>query len=764
MPAAVATAEFRAIAWPTSTRNSRIQQWEPIYRLAKAPPLLRYFKMQMRDETERQEFAPTLAQKGKGSQEVAQMHMHISSIDDSVAAQSGIEDRGSGTIAANTFRIVWGRGKRHRPLRETTIIVSLFWAALISTSASAQTCTPPPADMIAWWTLDETSGIVAKDSVGNEPAAYLGSPTPTPGLVSKALDFNGSTDFLSAPQNSEWDFGLNNFTIELWANFAAVPGGTVGEPSAIFIGADEGPTDRNKWFFATGGGMLYFHINSPTLGPQFISEVPFSPTVGKWYHLSVVRSGSIYTIYINGVASGSATNSNAVPSPNAPLTIASAESIGYMNGILDEISVYNRALSGSELQAIVNAGSAGKCKLPTATAISPSSGGNAGTVTTTLSGSSFTSATTVSLQMAGQPSIAGSAAIVSPDGTLLTTTFDLTGQAVGARDVVVNTPTIGTTTLPHAFQVVPPAAPDLWVDVVGSGVMRSQTATEFQILYGNYGNNDVIDAPVLVVFPADTTATIGDPGFTGTFDPSTIGPGYTAPVAAFLVSSSAPASSTQAIPITFTVPASASALAVTVRILNNGGGGFSHIVAGSGYNLTWVVFYLPNWINQTTTRHSAMVVPILDPQGNVTQYGLYMQSTNASGMDYLSAYTGSLDQVNKEVNNEAASLGGAHIFSGSVTIQQASDINSLDSTLANLSNPADPFQWKHSEECPVCFNLDPPVGPLGNCDGILLWATALAWPASGNAQYAGGIVPISQYSDEKWADPTTAIAKLFGIY
>ena len=77
--------------------------------------------------------------------------------------------------------------------------------------------------------------IVAKDSVGTEPAAYFGSPTPVPGLVAEALKFNGSTDFLSAPQNSEWDFGSGDFTIELWANFSATPGRSVGEPAAIFI-------------------------------------------------------------------------------------------------------------------------------------------------------------------------------------------------------------------------------------------------------------------------------------------------------------------------------------------------------------------------------------------------------------------------------------------------------------------------------------------------------------------------------------------------
>jgi hypothetical protein len=187
---------------------------------------------------------------------------------------------------------------------------------------------------------------------------------PVPGLVAGALNFNGQGNFLSAPDSSLWAFGSNDFTIELWANFTSPPGGSVGEPTDILIGHDEGPENRNKWFFAIGGGYLYFHMNGPNLGPTFLALSAFSPTVNKWYHLAVTKAGQVFTVYINGAAGASSTTAAAVPTAIAPLTIAQAESIGYTNGLLDEISVYNRALSATELNSIVMPAPPANVKLP----------------------------------------------------------------------------------------------------------------------------------------------------------------------------------------------------------------------------------------------------------------------------------------------------------------------------------------------------------------------------------------------------------------
>jgi uncharacterized repeat protein (TIGR01451 family) len=247
------------------------------------------------------------------------------------------------------------------------MIVILVWA-VSPASLAAQTCLPPPPGIIAWWPFDEASGTTVNDIAGNNPGVYVNSPVPVPGEVGEALSFNG-TNYVGVVNSPLWALGSEDFTIEFWANFSSPPGGSIGEPGAIFIGNDAGGGDQDKWFFATGGGDLYFHINGPALGPMFFPLVPFSPVPNQWYHLAVTRSGSTgtYTLYINGVASGTAVNTNAIPTVNAPLTIGMAEDIGWMRGDLDEMTMYNQVLSASTIQAIYSAGSAGKCKQLTIT-------------------------------------------------------------------------------------------------------------------------------------------------------------------------------------------------------------------------------------------------------------------------------------------------------------------------------------------------------------------------------------------------------------
>lgn len=241
-------------------------------------------------------------------------------------------------------------------------VLAFFLPSRYDGYAPAQTCVQSPLGGIVWWPLDETSGTTARDLAGNNPGIHVNGPVPVAGNVGGALRFNGSDQYVGAPDSDLWAFGSQNFTIELWANFASPGGGTIGHPSHIFIGNDEGSGTQNKWFFALGGGFLNFHINGPVVGSHFFPLGPFSPTLNQWYHLAVTRNGNVWTIYVNGASVASQVNAVVVPNPNAPLTIGQAEQLGFMNGLLDEVTIYNRALTQAELQAIVNAGSAGKCK------------------------------------------------------------------------------------------------------------------------------------------------------------------------------------------------------------------------------------------------------------------------------------------------------------------------------------------------------------------------------------------------------------------
>ena len=72
----------------------------------------------------------------------------------------------------------------------------------------------------------------------------------------------------------------------------------------------------------------------------------------------------MFSFYVDGALSSTATNTAAIPAIIAPLTIGQGENSYFLGGLEDEIAIYNRALSAAEIQAIYNADSAGRCSSP----------------------------------------------------------------------------------------------------------------------------------------------------------------------------------------------------------------------------------------------------------------------------------------------------------------------------------------------------------------------------------------------------------------
>jgi len=239
-------------------------------------------------------------------------------------------------------------------------LVLLLACCFCRSIAWGQSCTLPPSNMLAWWPGDGHAHDVQGGHNGKLVSATYGT-----GMVGEAFSFNGSNAFVQVPNSRVWGFGTEDLTIDLWANFSAVRNsGSIGRLDNVFIGDDNGPNQQNKWVFALSAGVLTFHINSPQIGPQFLAQTPFSPAPGTWHMLAVTKASGTYTIWIDGVPSTETaqTYNTAIPRPTAPLTIGEAEGLGYFDGFIDETEIFTRALSATEIQAIFNAGSAGKCK------------------------------------------------------------------------------------------------------------------------------------------------------------------------------------------------------------------------------------------------------------------------------------------------------------------------------------------------------------------------------------------------------------------
>ena len=221
-------------------------------------------------------------------------------------------------------------------------------------------CAGPPADLVAWWKAEGN----ANDSLGGHHGTLINGTAFSTGNVRHAFQFDGADDAVDVPDSDQWTLGTQDFTIDLWVNFDQIAG------RSPFVGHNNGSGGQDKWIFwydesghtTPSGPALRFHINSDgPFGAIDTIHSPWSPIVGRWYHVAVTRQGSTYALFIDGSQVATATDQHdEIQDATAPVTIGWSEGYAFP-GRIDEIDIFNRALSAEAIHAIFAAGSAGKC-------------------------------------------------------------------------------------------------------------------------------------------------------------------------------------------------------------------------------------------------------------------------------------------------------------------------------------------------------------------------------------------------------------------
>jgi hypothetical protein len=240
--------------------------------------------------------------------------------------------------------------RRQCPWRQFVLtLLGSAWLTVSTAPLVAQTdCVPKPDGLVAWWPGDGT----AMDVVGTNHGTLQGGVTYAPGEAGEAFSFDGVNAIVDAGTNSFFDFsgGSADFTIEAWVKPASLP-----SFSTAFVGKSLG--DFDGWVFGIfGDGALIFS----GCGYWAVDSRPVVLATGVWSHVAVTRTGGLYTLYYNGsqVFSGAG---GGWSGSTAPLRFGTNPPRQNYNGLLDEVSIYNRALSSDEVASIYAAGGDGKC-------------------------------------------------------------------------------------------------------------------------------------------------------------------------------------------------------------------------------------------------------------------------------------------------------------------------------------------------------------------------------------------------------------------
>src|SRR3989344_880791 len=203
--------------------------------------------------------------------------------------------------------------------------------------------------LVSYWGLDEGSGRVAHDA-SNYANNGVASSTWTTGKVGGAGKFDGVDDYVDLPSTAS--LYPTQFTISSWVNTNTLTAGD-GNLGQIIFSNYEGL--KNFIFYISNTGLVCIrpHDGITALGLCSSSAL----TISSWYFISATFDGTDLIVYINGENKGSRTATNSA-NQNDYAAIGMAHAAGgyYFNGLIDEVRIYNRALSAEEMRYHYNRG------------------------------------------------------------------------------------------------------------------------------------------------------------------------------------------------------------------------------------------------------------------------------------------------------------------------------------------------------------------------------------------------------------------------
>jgi hypothetical protein len=266
-------------------------------------------------------------------------------------ANLGAEVTGSGPTYTTTWNTTTATNGTHTiSARARDAAGNTSTAANISVTVSNTVAAAGP---VAAYSFNQGSGTTAADISGNGLTGTLAGATwTTSGHHGDALSFNGTTSYVD----------LGN---------PALLNGTGSMTWAAWVYATGNPPDDGQIIAKADGSSGWQLKTSPDTGPETFgvkvsgsttSAQRYSKTVralNQWYHVTGVYNATTRTldIYVNGVLDdgvllGTIPSSQAVANLN--VNIARRSGGFYFKGVIDDVRIYNRALSQTEIQAIMN--------------------------------------------------------------------------------------------------------------------------------------------------------------------------------------------------------------------------------------------------------------------------------------------------------------------------------------------------------------------------------------------------------------------------
>ena len=229
--------------------------------------------------------------------------------------------------------------RQRRCVEVLTLALIFVFGSLIGSQVSGDV----EEGLVAYFKFEEASGRDIVDASGLEhDGETVGDADRVEGKFGKGMQFDGESSYANVPAGTLGMFEAATMTV--WVNVFAMP----STNSYNIVGMTSGP-----------GAGFYLELYAGTLaawqcGPNMNATFAYT-AVDEWHHLAGVYTGAEILIYVDGEqrAKGAGTN---LPDVNGmPFMISgdhaeTANFGGSLDGIVDEVRIYNRALEADEIQ------------------------------------------------------------------------------------------------------------------------------------------------------------------------------------------------------------------------------------------------------------------------------------------------------------------------------------------------------------------------------------------------------------------------------
>ncbi|MCG9129908.1 LamG domain-containing protein [Candidatus Poribacteria bacterium] len=233
------------------------------------------------------------------------------------------------------------------------IVVLVFTLLFLSPYANAQFSTD---GVISYWSFDAgtINGKTVKDVLGENDGELDGNPKIVNGKVGKALEFD-STNFVHIPGTKTLDFnGAEAMSVSVWV-YGAKDSPVDGAVAGVCCGTIVAQRDTNGWalrYDGRNGGAEYEFITQPGWqGDGGFGVAAFGTK--EWHHLVAVVDGKKKYLYADGKLAKDG-DYNGPMVGGTETEIGSAGDGGYI-GIIDEVVIYDRAVTENEVKELFTA-------------------------------------------------------------------------------------------------------------------------------------------------------------------------------------------------------------------------------------------------------------------------------------------------------------------------------------------------------------------------------------------------------------------------